>query len=162
MQDLDASGNRRVLEEFGYAAANVPSGCVPGTRGCDAKAGKLSSAFRYNRSASLGVGAATGQQLCEARCNAACAVGRCSLGAKIDKQLGKRGWDADGVHDVINNPQPATAYVDDKSNYVVANSRSKCNTHSREKERSGTLTKSSCKKVHPCVIIRSPPRRGIR
>ena len=63
-------------------------------------------------------------------------------GSKIDKQLGKRGWDAAGVHDIVNNPdrvmgatdqrhrpdgttqdEPATAYLDSDGNYVVVNDR---------------------------------------
>lgn len=61
-------------------------------------------------------------------------------GPKIDKQLGKRGWDVQSVHDTINNPdrtydlrdqrhlpggvttdQPATAYVNDDGSYVIVN-----------------------------------------
>jgi RHS repeat-associated protein len=54
---------------------------------------------------------------------------------KIDKQLGKRGWDAASVHDTVNNPDkvldatdrrggkdaPAHAYLNPDGSYVIVN-----------------------------------------
>src|SRR5688572_12299156 len=80
--------------------------------------------------------------------------------ARTKRKEGAAAMKNQAIHYLGLDVHQATTVVSVRNEHG-ANSRSKCNTRSREQERSGTLTNLPPRRDRQCIITRSLPPRDI-